>query len=86
MIARAGIIRVGSPLDYEKMNHYTLIVEALDTTTGNTAHVNVYINVTVSLLLNVVKELKAIGVGTRSRMSYWSNRYLIRRLYAIHLH
>ena len=48
-LSLAGIIRVGSPLDYEKTSYYELLIEALDTTTGNTAHVSVYINVTVSV-------------------------------------
>uniref|UniRef100_A0A158R7Q9 Cadherin domain-containing protein n=1 Tax=Taenia asiatica TaxID=60517 RepID=A0A158R7Q9_TAEAS len=42
---KTGVIRVGAPLDYEKTNHYDLLIEALDTTTGNTAHVNVYVDI-----------------------------------------
>ncbi|VDD74274.1 unnamed protein product [Mesocestoides corti] len=41
-----GVIRVGAVLDYEKTTHYNLLVEALDTTTGGSARVNVYVNVT----------------------------------------
>lgn len=48
MLSCPGVIRVGAPLDYEKTNHYNLLIEALDTTTGNTAHVNVYIDIIVS--------------------------------------
>ncbi|CDS40649.1 fat cadherin tumor suppressor [Echinococcus multilocularis] len=42
---KTGVIRVCAPLDYEKANHYNLLIQALDTTTGNTAHVNVYIDI-----------------------------------------
>ncbi|VDM31294.1 unnamed protein product [Hydatigera taeniaeformis] len=53
---KTGVIRVGAPLDYEKRNHYKLLVEALDTTTGNTAHVNVYIDITIRYYLQLLTE------------------------------